>query len=187
MRIPICDPFAARNCPRGHAHHPTDNSGMSQHWFRKTALVWAFLVTTGPANVSASDLSGTVKDVCGLVIPGTVVVIGDSSGTTLRTLTNGEGRYSFANVPAGSWTATFELVGFEKHVERIQFVQANAVVTQDVRLITDFTGKETLTISHADPSVRYRRYSISGTVTGRGDEPIAGATITFSDVLATRT
>jgi hypothetical protein len=51
-----------------------------------------------------------------------------------------------------------------------------------MRLPPDLTSKESLALSHGDPGVKYSKYSIYGTVTGRGGIPISGATVSFRHV-----
>ena len=74
------------------------------------------LVPLSPASaqVSTFDLSGTVKDDQGGVLPGvTVTVRNEQTGTTRAVVTDQVGLYYFAALPPqGTWALSIELTGF---------------------------------------------------------------------------
>ena len=147
------------------------------------SFVLAVMCQSVPAH--ASDLTGIVKDVCGRAVSGTKVTLSGGSGATFRAFTDGTGRYVFEEIAPGAWTMVFDLVGFQKQQEDIQVMEPPVSVERDVRLQQDLLLKESLAVSDGDPSLRYRKYWVHGTVTGRGGEPISGATVTFRDVGST--
>jgi len=62
------------------------------------------------------ELSGTVVDESGAVIPGADVnVKNESSGDTRRTVTNSGGFFAFSALPAATYTLTVNLQGFKTH------------------------------------------------------------------------
>jgi hypothetical protein len=133
---------------------------MSGNALREIAFAcWVLFVASPPALARASELTGTVRDVCGRVIPGTTITAEDLSGMSLQAVTDGEGRYVFENLSPGSWTLRFELAGFEKE-QTIRLIAASASVTQNMRLPPDLTSKESLALSHGDPGVKYSKYSV---------------------------
>lgn len=69
------------------------------------------------AQVSTFDLSGTVKDDQGGVLPGvTVTVRNEQTGITRSVVTDDVGLYYLAALPPqGSWVLTIELAGFQTH------------------------------------------------------------------------
>jgi hypothetical protein len=81
-------------------------------------LLLAALVLAGSTTLAfaqaTTTLSGVVKDSAGGVIPGATVVVKDNTtGTTLETITNASGVYSFAAMQAGTYTVTAALSGFK--------------------------------------------------------------------------
>jgi hypothetical protein len=52
----------------------------------------------------------------------------------------------------------------------------------NVRLLPDLLMKQELIVTHADPTGRYRRYSVHGVVRARSGEPISDANVRLQDV-----
>src|SRR2546423_12250645 len=73
------------------------------------------LLTSGTASAQqASGIAGTVRDASGGVLPG-VSVEASSPALIERVrvaVTDGEGRYTAANLPPGTYAGTFPLQGF---------------------------------------------------------------------------
>jgi TonB dependent receptor/Carboxypeptidase regulatory-like domain len=90
------------------------------------ALLLALLpMTRSEAQVSTFDLSGTVKDDQGGVLPGvTVTVLNEETGLSRTATTDEVGLYYFAALPPqGTWALSVELAGFATHRrERLRFV-----------------------------------------------------------------
>src|SRR5271165_6426926 len=60
------------------------------------------------------QLSGTIHDSSGAVVPGASVTLkNQSSGTTRDTTSNGEGYFTIAAVPTGTYTLTVRVKGFK--------------------------------------------------------------------------
>src|SRR5271165_1721089 len=57
-------------------------------------------------------VSGTVTDDTGGVIPNATVTLTDANGKTQTTTTQGDGSYSFKNIPAGVYKVTAAFTGF---------------------------------------------------------------------------
>jgi hypothetical protein len=91
--------------------------------FRKAswlAFLASAILLSWPAGAHAQritgELSGTVTDAQGGVIPGADVALANAaSGATRRTVTNGDGFFAFAAVPAGTHTLTLKMPGFKTH------------------------------------------------------------------------
>jgi hypothetical protein len=85
---------------------------------RKRALlgaVLALLAMTGTARAQTAtgQITGTVKDTSGAVVPGaTVTVHSDLTGLTRTATTNASGDYSFPLLPTGVYSVSAELSGF---------------------------------------------------------------------------
>ena len=80
--------------------------------------VFAGLLTLGLAATSfaqaGGSLTGTVKDPSGGVIPGvTVTLMNTALGNQLTAVTDGQGVYSFPNVPVGRYDLSIALDGFK--------------------------------------------------------------------------
>jgi hypothetical protein len=80
------------------------------------SVVLLALPATSPAQRITGELSGTVTDVQGGVVPGADVALANAaSGATRRTVTNASGFFAFAAVPAGTYTLTVTMPGFRTH------------------------------------------------------------------------
>src|SRR5215470_3070215 len=71
--------------------------------------------TAGVAQNLTGQLSGTVTDQSGAVIPNANITLKNQlSGDIRRTVSNSEGVFAFASVPTGEYTITIESQGFAK-------------------------------------------------------------------------
>ena len=87
------------------------------------ALAGAVLAP-GAAAAQDGEISGTVTDATGLVLPGVAVTARAADGDFEVTFTDGTGRYAFSGLAPGTWEVTFELAGFNAPA---QIVEVNAV------------------------------------------------------------
>src|SRR5436309_1084250 len=75
----------------------------------------AGLVSNLPAQSIYATLTGVVSDPTqALVAQATVKLKDEQSGSQRETVTNGEGYYTFASVPPGSYELTIEAKGIDK-------------------------------------------------------------------------
>jgi hypothetical protein len=91
-------------------------------WKRNTTGVFAGCVVLAffgiglSAQSIFSTLTGVVTDPAGAVVAGAKVVLKNSdSGSARDTVTNNDGYYTFASVPAGTYNLVVENKGFETH------------------------------------------------------------------------
>ena len=133
-------------------------------------------------SISVNELSGTVREVCGPVLPGTSVLASNGSGATARRAADERGHYSFSTLPSGQWTITFALPGFESLQQDLRIPQNGEPSQLNVRLFPDLLLKQELTVSDEHPAVRYRRYSVHGVVKAPTGEPVSGAIVRLEDV-----
>ena len=89
---------------------------------------------------------------CGRWIPGTAVTVSNQTGTA-RTVSGAEGRYSFGALAPGSWTITFESMGFQTKQQGIRLPENGDTVEHSVKLLPDLMLKEELFVTHSDPSL----------------------------------
>ncbi len=112
--------------------------------------VWA---SPGWSQNASTRLVGTVKDAQGGVLPGvTVTATAPSLIGSQATISEANGTYQFPQLPAGPYTLTFELAGFQT-VARTGIVLAlGQTLTIDARLpVASLT--ETITVSGESPVV----------------------------------
>ena len=75
--------------------------------------VMAFMSLAAYAQVTSATLTGTVYDSSGAVVPSANVSLkNEASGDTRRTVSNGEGYFTFGAVPPGTYTVAVESKGF---------------------------------------------------------------------------
>ncbi len=71
------------------------------------------MADTAGAQTATGQITGTVKDTTGAVVPGaTVTVHSDLTGLTRTAATNPSGDYSFPLLPTGVYSVSAELQGF---------------------------------------------------------------------------
>src|SRR5262249_7834363 len=99
------------------------------------ALV-AFFAGTTQAQSSTGSISGRVTDQNQAVIPAaTVIIRNTATGYTRSTTTGSEGRYSFSDMPIGSYELTVEAPTFSKYVQTgiKLLVNQDAMVNPELR------------------------------------------------------
>ncbi len=102
------------------------------------------------AQSTTGTLTGTVADASGAVVPGANVVLkNEGSGDIRRTVSNGEGFFTFSAVPPATYTITVDAKGFQN------WQQAGVVMNAgDKRNVSDIalivgTSAETVEVSAA--------------------------------------
>ena len=97
------------------------------------------------AQTSSSQITGTVADASGAVIPGVnITVTNDATGASQRQATSAAGVYAFPALPVGRYTITAELAGFK------QEKKTGAVLVVGTPLNVDFkmeVGQATDTVN----------------------------------------
>ncbi len=77
-------------------------------------VAWALASGAAYAQTLTGSLSGTVADSSGGVLPGaTVTLVNELSADTRNSVTNDQGNFVFAAVPAGTYSVKVELSGFQ--------------------------------------------------------------------------
>jgi len=127
-------------------------------WILPTAVI----AQSGPAG----RLTGVIQDTSGAVMPG-VAVTARNVGTGLnRTVTSdGEGRWTIAGLPVGSYHVTYEIKGFKKLTKEGVAVEAAVVGTIDAQLEVEAAPGEEVTVTenvllvNPDTASTYRQIS----------------------------
>jgi carboxypeptidase family protein len=114
------------------------------------------------ADITRFDLSGTVTDGTGGVLPGVTVTLKNAdTGFNRSTVTDEGGRYSFnALSPTGKWTLTAELPGFAPQNRAGLEFQANTRPEINFQLSVGGV-QEAITVAAAAPLVRTRDSELS--------------------------
>ena len=125
-------------------------------WLESLIVAFAVLLMAGTVYAQNAQISGTLKDESGGVLPGvTVTAKNDATGLTRSTVTEATGQYRLAALPPGEYSLRAELSGFgveERHA---------IVLVIDQNAIIDFTLKPA---------------TLSESVTVQGDTPIVDTT-----------
>ena len=95
----------------------------------------------------ASTIHGWVRDSrSGAALPGATVLL---KGTSLGASTDLDGRYSIADIPAGSYTVRTSYVGYKSREEKVR-IESGSNITLDVRLeAVGLRGKEVVVTAQA--------------------------------------
>src|SRR5262244_2842535 len=84
---------------------------------------------------SNGTIRGAVKDPSGAILPGVQVTLTDkATQRTQQTITSEVGSYTFAAVPPGQYSLTFELPGFKKLLRENITLNVRDIATVDVSL-----------------------------------------------------
>src|SRR5579864_1194594 len=126
-----------------------------------TGLLFFALAAYGQA--PTGDISGTVYDESGAVVPSATVVIINKDTGLQRTFTTGpNGIFSASSIPAGVYDVKIELQGFRTLVRQAT-VETGAVTTVDMHLQIGAT-QDVVTVEAVSPLVEYERHTIDGVV-----------------------
>ena len=132
--------------------------------FLVAAICMGCLSWTAPVGAQSTDRSGVegkIVDESGGVMPGVTITLASTAlqGGTRSTVSDSEGHYRFAALPAGNYQVSFELTGF-------------ATIKRDVRLDTGFVAtlnekmavgglQESVTVTTSSPVVDIRTTAVS--------------------------
>jgi len=152
-----------------------DNVSMAKTLKRIALTSGLFVVVVTP--VPANELSGTVRDVCGPVLPGTSVSAAQGTGASAGVAADGTGHYSFNVLAPGRWTITFAMLGFETLQQDVQLPENGEAIRLNVRLVPDLFRKQELIVTDEHPTVRYRRYAVYGVVRAANGAAVPAAIV----------
>src|SRR5256886_14367016 len=103
------------------------------------------------AQTTTATLTGTVFDVSGAVVADAAVILkNDASGDLRSTVSNGEGYFTFAAVPPGTYAITIEKVGFS--IWEVKSIALNSADKRNVSGIklTPGAKSETVVVEASD-------------------------------------
>jgi hypothetical protein len=145
------------------------------------------LLTAGAAWAQGTaQLSGTVRDESGAVLPGvTVTVTQTNTGLVRTTVTNETGGYLLTNLPTGPYRLEVMLQGFRPYVQTGIVLQVGGTPTINAVLGVGAL-EESVTVEAAAPLVDVRSAGISAVVNNEDilELPLQGRQVTDLIVLA---
>src|SRR5438874_1684731 len=107
---------------------------MTRRFFVLSALV-LLLALSCAAQTSSSQISGTVRDASGAVIPGAAVTLtNEATGVVQKQSTTEAGVYAFPAIPVGSYTLRVEATGFKALTRPGNVVQVNTPLAVDIAM-----------------------------------------------------
>jgi hypothetical protein len=114
-------------------------------------LALALAATPAFAQLDRGQISGTIKDQSGGIVPGaTVTATNLQTQTPTVTVTDGSGFYTFPNLVPGRYSVAAELQGFKKVVNENVQVDATGKINMDFTLQAG-TLTETVTVTGDTP------------------------------------
>jgi hypothetical protein len=145
------------------------------------------LLTAGAAWAQGTaQLSGTVRDESGAVLPGvTVTVTQTNTGLVRTTVTNETGGYLLTNLPTGPYRLEVMLQGFRPYAQTGIVLQVGGTPTINAVLAVGAL-EESVTVEAAAPIVDVRSAGISSVVNNEDilELPLQGRQVTDLIVLA---
>lgn len=136
--------------------------------FRVLTLALVVLGVAAPliAQQQTGTLTGRVTDSSGGALPGVTVTLSGPTilGGSASAVTTDVGAYRIPNIPAGTYTLTFELSGFQTTAFEGIRAQIGTTFTVDARLGVG-TVQETVTVSGAAPIIETGATDVSFTFT----------------------
>jgi hypothetical protein len=135
--------------------------------FLAVCVVILSLTAAGLGQELAATLTGTVTDPSGAVVAGaTIVVHSQETGLDVRSvITSDTGSFNITNLPAGRYTVTVRLSGFQTYVANDVILNVAEKHTLDVKLVTGKTS-ETIEVTAENVAIQTTTAEESGTVTG---------------------
>ena len=124
-------------------------------------VLWALLAL---AQAPVGDITGTLFDESGAVIPAAPISITNKGTGLVRNVkTGGDGSFSAAALPAGTYEVKAEVTGFRTLV-REATVAVGGVTTVELHLQIG-ASKDIVTVEAVTPQLEYERHTIDGVVT----------------------
>ncbi len=146
--------------------------------------LWVIAAVMSPSLMAQSlvsgDLTGTVTDPSGAVVPNVAVTLkNNANGTTRNTTTNANGGYRFALLPPGSYTVSVTAAGFSK-ADTTASVNVGQAAIADVRMAVGSTS-QTVEVTTAAPLVQADNADLSTNFnqTLIANQPNGGNDLTF--------
>jgi len=139
------------------------NTGL---WFTVLGLLLALCLPGRlAAQLDRGEITGTVEDPSGAVVPkATVLITNDNTGAKITTQSTSTGTYVFDDVLPGPYTLEVQAPGFEKFVVHGVIVHVQQVLNQDVHLVTG-NVQQSVTVTAAAPLLEAENAQVGQSIT----------------------
>lgn len=134
-------------------------------------LAFTFLAVTCCAQFAFSQASGsitgTVRDRSDAVISGAEVVVSSAAtGFRQATVSNSDGDYLVAALPAGNYNVSIKAAGFQKFQAKQVVLRVGARIRVDATLMVGAVTSEVVVEGNAAGAVETQSSELAGTITG---------------------
>ena len=117
---------------------------------------------------NVGTVSGQVTDESNAAVPGASVKITNTATSESQSaISNAEGRYIFAAVPAGSYNVSFSKDGFNSYNVNAQAVQISRSLTINAKLKVGSTATTVEVTAAAGAELQTMNATVGGTITGQ--------------------
>jgi carboxypeptidase family protein len=145
------------------------------------ALLWAAPV--GAQTVTTGNITGTVADAQGGVLPGaTVTAVHTDTGTNYEAVTGADGRYSILNVRVGVYTIAVTMSGFKDQKQEKVQVQLGAEQTADFKLQLSSVS-ETVDVVASAPTIDLARAGTADNIPNTVKESLPTISRSIADIV----
>jgi hypothetical protein len=123
-----------------------------------------------PLSSHAQDtgyISGTVTDKSGAAVVGASVTIAGAGNLTRDTTTNGDGAYTVAGLPGGSYDVVVTAAGFQKFTAQKVVLDVAQKIRVDVQLTVGLVTTEVVVTGDSIAQVETQSSEIGATITGK--------------------
>ena len=154
-------------------------------WSLAVALCFAVLVAVPCAaqTVTTGNITGTVTDAQGGVLPGaTVTALHTDTGTTYEAVAGADGRYNILNVRVGAYTITAVMSGFRDQKQDKVQVQLGAEQTADFKLALTSVS-ETVDVVANTPLIDLARAGTADNISNAVKEALPTINRSIADIV----
>ena len=145
------------------------------------ALFWA--VSAAAQTVTTGNISGTVTDTQGGVLPGaTVTATHTPTGTSYEAVTGADGRFSILNVRVGPYTVAVDMSGFRPEKQENVNVELGAEKTVDFKLQIASVS-ETVDVVAEAPPIDLSRAGTADNISNQVKETLPTITRSLTDIV----
>jgi outer membrane receptor for ferrienterochelin and colicin len=157
-------------------------------WSLAVALCFALVMLTtavpaGAQTVTTGNITGTVTDAQGGVLPGaTVTAVHTDTGTNYEAVTGADGRYSILNVRVGPYTITAAMSGFRNQKQDKIQIQLGAEQTADFKLALSSVS-ETVEVVASTPLIDLARAGTADNISNAVKESLPTISRSIADIV----
>ncbi len=141
------------------------SAGMGFVRYTQLFAVILYLASSGWAQSNTAQITGTVQDITGGVLPGTMVTaVHRATGAQFTQISDPNGDYLLLNLPVGEYVVTVEAEGFKRVNQSGVVVEIGKTVRLDFQLEIGPTSEEVTVIDVAAPLLQTANAEVSDVV-----------------------